>query len=194
MGAFAIKLAAWSNIHPIITVAGSGRDYINSLLDLSKGDAVVDYRGLSLTELEKKIKEAVSTAAKSQDPLFPYILDAISTSDSANLCARLLSPVGGRLTHVRPYPSPLAFPIPTTATATMTAVGDVHGLLREKPGARQFGTVMLRAFAKGLETGDFSGHPYEVKKGGLSAVGEILETLKGGGYSAVKFLFRPGDD
>lgn len=44
VGSFAIKLAARSNIHQIIVVAGRGEKYVASLLDGSKDDATVDYR------------------------------------------------------------------------------------------------------------------------------------------------------
>lgn len=44
VGAFAIKLASRSNLHPIIAVAGAGAKYVSSLLDASRGDTVIDYR------------------------------------------------------------------------------------------------------------------------------------------------------
>lgn len=44
VGAFAVKLALLSRLHPIICVAGWGTDFVSSLIDKAKGDAVVDYR------------------------------------------------------------------------------------------------------------------------------------------------------
>lgn len=38
VGAFAIKLANISNVHPIITIAGRGKQYVFSLLDFNKRD------------------------------------------------------------------------------------------------------------------------------------------------------------
>jgi NADPH:quinone reductase-like Zn-dependent oxidoreductase len=44
VGSFAIKLARNSNIHPIIAIAGKGSHYVETLLDSTKGDIVIDYR------------------------------------------------------------------------------------------------------------------------------------------------------
>jgi hypothetical protein len=44
VGAFAVKLATLSNIHPIVCVAGRGKGYVETLIDRSKGDTIVDYR------------------------------------------------------------------------------------------------------------------------------------------------------
>jgi NADPH2:quinone reductase len=44
VGAYAIKLAQLSNIHPIIAVAGRGHKFVEELITRSKGDAIVDYR------------------------------------------------------------------------------------------------------------------------------------------------------
>ena len=196
VGAFGIKLAVWSDIHPIITVAGSGRDYVASLLDPSKGDSVIDYRGVMPADLLGKVRNALSTATQQTGISlisFPHVFDAISNPASAYLCAHLLSPMAGRLAHVLPYPSPLPAPIPSGASAVLTMIGDLHNVYGKKPGAEGFGTVMTRAFARGFTIGKFSGHPYKVREGGLSAVQGILDTLKAGNYSAVKFLFRPGE-
>lgn len=43
VGAFAIKLASRSNIHPLICVAGKGAAFVESLIDRSKGDVIVSY-------------------------------------------------------------------------------------------------------------------------------------------------------
>jgi NADPH:quinone reductase len=45
VGSYALQLAVKSNIHPLICVAGKSQDHVKSLIDPSKGDAVVDYRG-----------------------------------------------------------------------------------------------------------------------------------------------------
>ena len=51
----------------------------------------------------------------------------------------------------------------------------------------------MQAFARGLATGEFKGHPYKVVPGGLGAVPGILEDLKAGKASAVKYVFRIGE-
>lgn len=44
VGSYAIRIARNSNIHPIIAVAGKGSQYVETLLDRTKGDTVFDYR------------------------------------------------------------------------------------------------------------------------------------------------------
>lgn len=43
-GSYTIKLASNSNVHPIIAVAGKGSHYVETLIDRSKGDTIIDYR------------------------------------------------------------------------------------------------------------------------------------------------------
>lgn len=56
VGLYAIKLARNSNIHPIIAVAGKGMRYVESLVDRTKGDIVLDYRSGS-DEVVRQIRE-----------------------------------------------------------------------------------------------------------------------------------------
>ncbi|KAL2676488.1 hypothetical protein Neosp_010246 [[Neocosmospora] mangrovei] len=44
VGAFAVKLAKLSNIHPIVAIAGNGIPFVQDLLEPEKGDVVIDYR------------------------------------------------------------------------------------------------------------------------------------------------------
>lgn len=44
VGVYAIQLARRSNIHPLICVAGRAKDYVETLIDRSKGDTIIDYR------------------------------------------------------------------------------------------------------------------------------------------------------
>lgn len=59
VGAFAVKLAALSNIHPIVAVARNRKKYVESLIDRSKGDFIIDYR-----EEEKAIYLGLKTAIR----------------------------------------------------------------------------------------------------------------------------------
>ncbi|MCJ1467845.1 hypothetical protein MMC07_006470 [Pseudocyphellaria aurata] len=187
VGAFAIKLAAQSNIHPIIAVAGAGSNYVLTLLDPSKGDAVIDYRP-GRAALESGIRKALVNAGGWKQ--VSHALDVIVEKESSAVCASLLGP-GGKLAHVLPLDE--GFQMPKDTTAALTMSGDVHGGHGEKPGGRDFGYVMMNAFTRGLETGWFRGHPYEVVSGGLRAVPTILDNLKSGKASAVKYIFRVAD-
>ncbi|KAI9878974.1 MAG: hypothetical protein M1830_010028 [Pleopsidium flavum] len=186
VGAFAVKLAKQSNIHPIIAVAGKGCDFVSTLLDTSKGDAVIDYRP-GPDSLFRSIRGALA-AAKVSD--VGYAFDAISEHGSYEVCGKFIRP-GGMLAHVLPLDD--GFRLPEGATANLTMVGDVHNVFGEKPGAKDFGCTYMRAFGRGLEAGTLSGHPFEVVPGGLDGIQTGLENLKAGKASALKYLFRIGE-
>lgn len=120
VGAFAIKLAAQSNIHPIIAVAGAGSNYVLTLLDPSKGDAVIDYRP-GRAALESGIRKALANAGGWKQ--ISYALDAIVEKESSAVCASLLGP-GGKLAHVLPLDE--GFQMPKGTTAALTMSGDVQ--------------------------------------------------------------------
>ncbi|KAL8959430.1 MAG: hypothetical protein Q9193_003710, partial [Seirophora villosa] len=61
VGAYAIKLAQLSNIHPLICVAGRGIPFVESLVSSDKGDVVLDYRD-GEAKLVEKLKSAVDAA------------------------------------------------------------------------------------------------------------------------------------
>ena len=183
VGAFAIKLATQSNIHPIIAVAGAGKSYVSSLLDTTKGDAVVDYR-LGRADLEACIRSSLSNAGGLAS--VTAALDAICENESSAVCMSLLQSQG-KLAHVLPLLNLLP---EEQRTAELVNVNDVQCDSDDKPGARDFGYIMMQSFSKGLEVGWLRGHPYRVVAGGLRAVPTILEDLKAGKPSASKYVFR----
>lgn len=191
MGAFAIKLASRSNLHPIIAVAGAGADYVRSLLDASRGDTVVDYRAGRLA-LEASIRAALD-ATIGEGANVSHAIDAITDGSSSEVCARFLRR-GGRLAHLMPLWEDGIAMMPEGTEARLVNVGDVHGHFGEENEARDFGHVMMQAFARGLDTGWLHGHPFEVRPGGLEAAQGVLDSLKAGRASAVKFLVRVGEE
>lgn len=79
VGAFAIKLAALSGLHPIICVAGRGAEFVSSIIDKAKGDAIVDYRkGDEM--VVSGIRKALAVAGCPQT--VDYVFDAISENGS----------------------------------------------------------------------------------------------------------------
>ena len=183
VGAFAVKLATKSNLHPIIAVAGAGKSYVSSLLDTTKGDAVVDHR-LGRAGLEAGIRSALVNAGGCTSVV--AALDAICVNESSVVCLSFLQSQG-KLAHVLPLKH---LALAEGKMAELVMVNDVHGGSGDKAGARDFGYIMMRAFARGLEVGWFRGHPYRVVPGGLKAVPTILEDLKAGKVSALKYVFR----
>lgn len=91
MGAFAIKLARSSNIHPIIAIAGRGKDFVSSLVDPTKGDIVLDYRDGT---------KAVAASIRKLGLDIEYGCDAISTPESLELVGSLLNAKIGKLAEV----------------------------------------------------------------------------------------------
>jgi NADPH2:quinone reductase len=192
VGAFAIKLASVSNVHPIIAVAGAGQAYVEKLIDRSKGDTIVDYRDGNEAVISG-IKEAVKKAGLSEIKL---AYDAVSEKNSyQNICGALAK--GGKITLVLPgkkYPE-----IPADIVQSITSVGSVHreidpkseeGKTGIKTGSKEFGYVFFRLFGKGLQEGWFTPHPHQIVPGGLSGLEYGLKQLKAGKVSATKLVYR----
>jgi NADPH2:quinone reductase len=170
VGAFALKLARNSNIHPIIAIAGKSSQYVEKLLDRSKGDAVFDYREGS-DEVIRQIQEHLKAGGFSQP-------------------RHGLDPGIGNINLVLPSDTDTG-----TANKTHTSVGTIHNQEhgRYGPDASDLGLATCRWFTRALQRGRFEGHPYEVRTGGLEGVEQALKDLKDGKASAVKYVFRIGD-
>ncbi|EXJ88209.1 hypothetical protein A1O1_05139 [Capronia coronata CBS 617.96] len=181
VGAFAVKLLAHADIHPIICVAGHGIPYVEGLIDRSKGDTIIDYRG-GEDKLVAGLREAIPKGQK-----LLYAFDAIAEKGSYQQIAKVLDPEG-HITLVLPVRDQEA--IPKSVHQTMTTVGSVHG----KPDDLiEFGYAWFRLFSLGLKEGWFKGHPFEVVPGGLDGVQTGLNNLKDGKASAVKYVYRIED-
>lgn len=195
VGAFAIKLAQLSNIHPLICVAGRGIPFAESLIDKSKGDIILDYR-----QGDEKLVQNLKSAVQKAGGKVEYAFDAVSESGSYVNIAKVLDPSKGQITTVLPIKEEGA--IPSSVKQDFTYVGAVHDQhppgqpqkeSATKTGDAEFGFVMFRFFGRGLQQGWFSGHPQEVVPGGLAGVGAALKSLKEGKASATKYVLRIGD-
>lgn len=192
VGAFAIKLAQASNIHPIIAVAGHGEAYVETLITKSRGDAYVDYRKGN-EAVVSGIKDALKKAGASE---VKYAYDAVSEKNSyQNICEVLAK--GGKITLV--LPGKKYSEIPDDIQQSITQVGSVHtdvnpsspeGKAGVKTGGKDFGFVFFRLFARGLEEKWFTPHPYRVIPGGLYGLEEGLRLLREGKVSAEKMVYR----
>lgn len=192
VGAFTIKLAQASNIHPIIAVAGNGEAYVEKLIDRSKGDTIVDYRGGN-EAVVSGIKEALKKAGQNE---VKHAFDAVSEKNSYQNICEVLSK-DGKITLV--IPGKDYKEIPDSIKKSLTTVGSSHaGFAADSPegkagiktGPKDFAYVFFRLFTRGLQDGWFTPHPYKVIPGGLNGVEEGLSNLKAGKASAVKYVYR----
>ncbi|OBT69108.1 hypothetical protein VE03_01375 [Pseudogymnoascus sp. 23342-1-I1] len=176
VGSAAIQLAARANIHPIITVAGNGIPFVETLLDRSKGDTIIDYRQGDEAVVEGIYHELKGAKLK-------YAFDTISEKGSYVNIGKVLDPKEGRITFVLPIDESLV----PGGYKHRTMVGDVHAEWKD------FGFVHFQNIARGLAEGWFKAHPYQVVGGGLDGVEEGLTNLKNGKASALKYVFRIGE-
>jgi NADPH:quinone reductase len=195
VGAFAIKLASLSNIHPIIAVAGGGASYVETLIDRSKGDTIVDYRKGD-EAVVSGIKEAV---AKGNFGSVKYAYDAVSEKNSYLNLGKAMD-IRGQICLV--LPTDKYEGLSQGLVAYRTKVAAVHSewkdLYPDGPeaaqqlptGGKDFGFAMFRLFGFWLDKGLFSGHPHKVFPKGLEGIEEGLTALKDGKISAQKCVFR----
>jgi NADPH:quinone reductase-like Zn-dependent oxidoreductase len=195
VGAYAVKLAQVSNIHPIIAVAGNGIPYVETLISPEKGDAVVDYRKGN-EAVVSGIGEALEKAGVSE---VKYAVDAVSKKDSYQNISEVLSK-GGKIFLVLPGKDHTV--IQNYIEQISGSVGIVHqavspdsteGKAGIKTNAKDFGYVFFRLLSRGLQEGWFTPHPYQVIPGGLNRLEEGLRNLMAGKASAVKYVYKIAD-
>ena len=175
VGAFAIKLAVKSNIHPIIAVAGRGIPFVETLIDRSKSDTIIDYR-----DGDEKVVKAFKDALGGKK--LEYAFDAVSEKGSYTNIAQVLDPNSGHITFV--LPGKKYEGIPEGVKQAITSVGTAHS------DHKDFAYTYFRFLARALDEGWFKPHPYEVVPGGLAGIEKSLIALRDGEASAKKFVFR----
>jgi NADPH:quinone reductase len=195
-GAYAIKLAQLSNIHPIIAVARRREAFVGELIDRSRGDTIVDYRNGD----EKVVSDIKSALKERSIADIHYAFDAISEKGSYQKIGQILAPRGSKITLVLPgrdYSD-----IPGSIEHSITSVSSVHADIQPdssdakagvKIADKEFGFLSFRFFSRGLQEGWFTAHPHEVIPGGLNGLQKGLENLKNGVNSATKYVFRIED-
>jgi NADPH2:quinone reductase len=185
VGSFALKLARASNIHPIIAIAGNGSSYVETLLDRSKGDIVIDYRDGPDATIDK-IQIHLKAGNYSQPK---HGMDPGIGPSSQKVLTEIVAP-DGAINLVLPSNYDVG-----SATKTLTSVGVVHNQDdgAHGPDAGDLALVVCRWFTKALQAGTLKGHPFEVRPGGLEGVEQALRDLKGGRASAVKYVFHIAD-
>jgi NADPH:quinone reductase-like Zn-dependent oxidoreductase len=108
VGAFAVKLATLSNIHPLICVAGGGKAFVETLIDRSKGDTIVDYRN-GHEEVVTGLQDALGGKEK-----LKYAFDAVSDKGSFQNIMQVMDHLQGKITLVLARKSTKGSPIQWT--------------------------------------------------------------------------------
>ncbi|PLB47345.1 quinone oxidoreductase, partial [Aspergillus steynii IBT 23096] len=182
VGAFAIKLLRRSNVHPIIAVAGKGAPYVEQLLDRSKGDTIIDYRGGSEQTIQG-IRDALGGKE------LHHVLDTVVNEQTTQILKSVIA-AGGNVNAVLAGDRDVS-----PGVATNTVVSGAHEVGGDND-CRELCYLFCRWFSRELQHGlkgerdAFSGHPYEVRPGGLQGVRDALQDLKDNKASAVKYVFR----
>ncbi|KAK4194941.1 putative dehydrogenase [Triangularia verruculosa] len=174
VGIYGLQFALRSNIHPLICVAGSSKDYVAQFLDPSKGDVVVDYR-----DGPEATVEGIKKALNGRE--LKHVLDAVSIDESIDNISKVLSTDGGHVTLVL---SREKVELVEGQKNSLTMVADVHG------NHKDFGYVYFRYMARGLAEGWFKPQRVEVVPGGLGGLQKALGDLKNGRASGVKYVVR----
>ncbi|OJZ80304.1 hypothetical protein ASPFODRAFT_85916 [Aspergillus luchuensis CBS 106.47] len=115
-----------------------------------------------------------------------HAIDAAIVPQSAEVLKRVVSP-GGQVDFILPNDFDVA-----PATKSVTSVGSVHNQ-PEFENNEELGYVISRYISRALQNGSLSGHPFEIRPGGLEGVEEALRDLKDGRASAMKYVFRIAD-
>lgn len=181
VGAFAIKLAVASNIHPIVAVGSCNSEFVTSALVAKEGDTFIDYTAhRDPQDLVAAIKQAFSDAGV-EGGRAPYALDTVSmpgTFDHVVSQAMAGEPIEGRMPR-------LAVVLPGNDYSTVdptVEVVEVYSGVAHQGGdvGKRFAYVVCRLFAMGLAEQWLTPHPYEVREDGLQALeGALHESMKG---------------
>lgn len=184
VGCYAIKLAQRANIHPLILIAGRSSAYAKTLIDEAKGDTIIDYNE-GPEKVVAGIKKGLQRNGLAEKDMM-HAFDVISERGSWRPIVEALNP-NGEITMLRPI-DPSEFP--NTLKRSRTGVAGVHSQLDTRDWDQDLGYVFFRLFGKGLADGWLKAHPWELRKGGLSAVESALRDLKEGKHNAKKYVFR----
>ncbi|KAH8902049.1 GroES-like protein [Coniochaeta sp. PMI_546] len=185
VGAYALQLAKLSKLSPIITVAGSGIDFVKSL---NAATHIIDYR--------KGNVDADILAALGGTKL-ALAFDAICDHGSYEHLSNVLvaSNGGGHIDMVDPpEDDSWKFPdgVKMTRTFVSSAYGVPHKFITEEQAAAdgEFAYMFYRYLSHLLAEGNFRPHPHEVLPGDLDGIIDGVKALHAGKVSARKLIAR----
>ncbi|KAK5168925.1 uncharacterized protein LTR77_006234 [Saxophila tyrrhenica] len=185
VGAYVVQLAAKSNIHPLICVAGRAQQHVESMIDRSKGDTIVDYR-----QGNDAVVKGIQDALKGKKLEYAYDAVAELEKNTIQNIAQVLDKQSGNVTLVLPPKGGWEAKWEEFGDGIHQSPTNVGGVHKEM---KDLGFVFCRYFTRGLEEGWFKGQPQEIVPGGLAGVETALGKLKDGTASAVKYVFKISD-
>jgi NADPH2:quinone reductase len=188
VGAFAVKLAVLSNIHPIIAIAGGGGDIIAPVLRADKGDVLLDYRSGN---------EALVQAIRKAAPNLKYVFDSISNDDTVALLTSVLAPNGSVYAsslggdQLKNVPAGIAVEIPFAPglwepNDPAGPEGDKSPNIAPRAFSHAFFGYLAFAWSEGL----IKGHPYKVLPNGLGSLEDGIKGLRDGTNHGLKYLYE----
>jgi NADPH:quinone reductase-like Zn-dependent oxidoreductase len=187
VGAFALKLAKLSGIKTIITVAGSGIDFVKSL---DAATHIIDYR-------KGAVPEQIAEALESSGQKLSIAFDAISGGDSyRNISAALVASSGGGLINMLDPVEDKSWKFPDSVKMSLTfcasAYGVAHSYINEAQAAAdaEFSFMLYRLLSLWLAEGRFQPHPIEVIPNGIDGILDGVKALLERRVSAKKLVAR----
>ena len=209
LGTMSIKLARVCGIHPIITVAGRAKQWVEvELLDKSRGDVVFDYR-----EGQQALLYNFKRALQNKPARFAF--DAVTENGSYLTLAQILEPDArialtlpgkaskeilaadnGKYTSLK-ISHVMAGSIWKPLVARKVAV-DAEGVqqpqdlgnLGIRAGGNDFARAMSAALAGLLADCRITPRPFEVLPGGLRGLEQALQNLRAGKNSGLSYVIR----
>jgi len=180
VGAFAVKLAKLSpSIGPIIGVAGGSQEYARKI----GVDVIVDYRGADVTS---EIRKALGGRK------LYHVFDATNSAASVDYLVPVLEGQGSRYTSTTGMPKEADQKVTDAGIWNERIwVGSIHE--DKLAGGKLFGRVISVVLEEAIKSGDFSGQPYEIVKGGLTGVKDALVQLRDRKGGNTKFVTRIAD-
>ncbi|KAK3664159.1 hypothetical protein LTR22_005124 [Elasticomyces elasticus] len=189
VGSAAVQLAQSAHLHPLICIAGvSGKAVVEPLIDISKGDVLIDYR-----EGAEQVVELIRNALRGHELYCAF--DCVSEKGSSEIVCQVLRP-GGRISLVLPSgvkDVPSGFEISTTMVGGLwdgfNNNSDTHGAMGLS-GGREFGYCYSALIGYWFREGRLHVQRPEVVEGGLLGVEKALKGLRDGKNRGIKYVVR----
>ncbi|PYI07707.1 oxidoreductase [Aspergillus sclerotiicarbonarius CBS 121057] len=180
-GSLAIQFAKLSGLRVVTTCSERNRAWMHEL----GADLVFDYHD----------PQAGARIREDTDDSLELVFDAVSTVQSAAVCADAISSAGGCYNALLEVRCPRA-DVDTHVSMAYDVVGEPYRMgsreVPANPAGFLFGSQWVETVEALLETRGINSHPHEVKPGGLGGVAAGLELLRQGKVRGCKLVYLIG--